>query len=78
MAALLPADEADPLGPALEWAVAHLREPLTVDKPARRARMSARTFHRHFTRAVGVSPTAYRARFPGAALTPSGPPSTGR
>ncbi|MCX2180984.1 helix-turn-helix domain-containing protein [Streptomyces sp. SKN60] len=128
----LPAEPADPFGPALQWAVEHLHEPLTVEELARRARMSARTFHRrvreahgttplrwlldqrvaraqtllestdlpverigeasglgsaanlrrHFTRAVGVSPTAYRtayrARFTGAALRPSGPPSTGR
>ncbi|MGO4629881.1 GlxA family transcriptional regulator [Streptomyces sp. 2RAF24] len=119
----LPADGEDTLGPALQWALERLGEPLTVDQLARRARMSARTFHRrvrevhgttplqwlleqrvaraqtlleatdlpvervgeesglgsaanlrrHFTRTVGVSPTAYRRSF-----TPSGPPSRAR
>ncbi|MEU8524369.1 MULTISPECIES: GlxA family transcriptional regulator [Streptomyces] len=123
VASPVPADEADTLGPALQWALEHLHEPLTVDGLARRARMSARTFHRrvrethgttplqwlleqrvaraqtllestdlpverigeesglgsaanlrrHFTRTVGVSPTAYRRSF-----TPSGPPSRAR
>ncbi|MFG3347005.1 GlxA family transcriptional regulator [Streptomyces sp. NPDC048018] len=120
---LPPAGEPDTLGPALQWAVEHLHEPLSVDELARRAHMSPRTFHRrvretqgttplqwllgqrvaraqallestdlpveqigarsglgtsanlrrHFTRAVGVSPTAYRAGF-----RPSGPPSRDR
>ncbi|MEV5968567.1 helix-turn-helix domain-containing protein [Streptomyces sp. NPDC051921] len=122
-APLPPAEAPDTLGPALQWAVEHLHEPLSVDELARRAHMSPRTFHRrvrethgttplqwllgervarartllestdlpveqvgersglgtaanlrrHFTRAVGVSPTAYRAGF-----RPSGPPSRGR
>ncbi|MFF8598785.1 GlxA family transcriptional regulator [Streptomyces sp. NPDC015232] len=122
-APVLPADAPDGLGAALQWALEHLDEPLTVDGLARRALMSPRTFHRrvrevhgttplrwlldqrvararallestdlpvervgeasglgsaanlrrHFTRAVGVSPTAYRRSF-----TPSGPPSRGR
>ncbi|MFJ9808166.1 GlxA family transcriptional regulator [Streptomyces sp. NPDC101158] len=122
-APLPPAEEPDTLGPALQWAVEHLHEPLSVDELARRAHMSPRTFHRrvretqgttplqwllgqrvaraqallestdlpveqigersglgtsanlrrHFTRAVGVSPTAYRAGF-----RPSGPPSRDR
>ncbi|MGW0117543.1 GlxA family transcriptional regulator [Streptomyces sp. NPDC003327] len=119
----LPPSDEESLGPVLDWARAHLREPLSVDGLARRARMSPRTFHRrvreahgttplqwllaqrvararallestdlpverigeesglgsaanlrrHFTRAVGLSPTAYRAGF-----RPSGPPSTVR
>ncbi|MEU8757987.1 helix-turn-helix domain-containing protein [Streptomyces sp. NPDC048659] len=122
-APLPPAERPDELGPVLHWALEHLHEPLTVDRLARRARMSPRTFHRrvretrgttplqwlleqrvaraqsllestdlpverigeqsglgsaanlrrHFTRTVGVSPTAYRAGF-----TPSGPPSRAR
>ncbi|GAA2786956.1 GlxA family transcriptional regulator [Streptomyces showdoensis] len=123
LGAPLPAGGADTLGPALDWALERLGEPLTVELLARRARMSPRTFHRrvrevhgttplqwlleqrvaraqtllestdlpverigeesglgsaanlrrHFTRAVGLSPTAYRRSF-----TPSGPPSRGR
>ncbi|WP_128977312.1 GlxA family transcriptional regulator [Streptomyces roseicoloratus] len=121
----LPPSGEDGLGAALQWAVEHLHEPLTVEELARRAHMSPRTFHRrvreahgttplqwllgervarartllestdlpvervagesglgsaanlrrHFTRALGVSPGGYRRAF---ALTPSGPPSTGR
>jgi transcriptional regulator GlxA family with amidase domain len=105
----------DRLGPALDWARAHLDEPLTVQDLARESGLSARqlarrmhaeagltplgwlhrqritraqdllerteasveqvatqcgmgtatTLRRHFQRAVGVSPTAYRAAFRG-------------
>jgi len=103
----------DRLGPALDWARAHLDEPLTVHDLARESGLSTRqlarrmqaetglaplgwlhqqrltraqdllerteasveqiaarcgmstatTLRRHFHRAVGVSPTAYRAAF---------------
>ena len=39
----------------LEWAAAHLDEPLTVDALARHAAMSRRTFTRHFRRATGAT-----------------------
>lgn len=52
----LPADGADPLGPALQWALERLHEPLTVDELARRARMSPRTFHRRMREAHGTTP----------------------
>ncbi|CAM4459952.1 helix-turn-helix domain-containing protein [Nocardia ninae] len=47
--------EAD-LGPALEWAIAHLDQPLTVEALAARATMSPRTFHRRMRQSIGVTP----------------------
>ncbi|MBT2397696.1 helix-turn-helix domain-containing protein [Streptomyces sp. ISL-100] len=44
------------LGPALQWATAHLHEPLTVDGMARRARMSPRTFYRRLQESTGTTP----------------------
>ncbi|MBF6125298.1 GlxA family transcriptional regulator [Nocardia brasiliensis] len=44
------------LGPVLEWAGAHLDEPLTVDQLAARAAMSPRTFHRRVQQSIGVTP----------------------
>ncbi|GAA5081021.1 helix-turn-helix domain-containing protein [Nocardia iowensis] len=47
--------EAD-LGPTLEWAAAHLDEPLTVELLAARAAMSPRTFHRRLRQSIGATP----------------------
>lgn len=44
------------LSPVLDWAVARLGDRLTVSGMAARARMSPRTFARHFTAEVGASP----------------------
>ncbi|WP_280483794.1 helix-turn-helix domain-containing protein [Nocardia farcinica] len=52
----VPADPRDDLGPVLQWAAAHLDQPLTVDLLAARANMSTRTFHRRLQRAGGVTP----------------------
>lgn len=54
----LPVPEADDdsLGPALQWASAHLDRPLTVDDLAGRAGMSVRTFVRRFGAATGTTP----------------------
>jgi AraC family transcriptional activator FtrA len=41
---------------AMDWAVAHLAEPIRVDDLARRAFMSPRTFTRRFAEATGTSP----------------------
>jgi AraC family transcriptional regulator, transcriptional activator FtrA len=41
---------------SMDWALAHLAEPITVRTLARRAHMSDRTYLRHFTRATGTSP----------------------
>lgn len=47
---------ADGLAPTLDWALARLDEPLTVDRLARQAHMSPRTFNRRFTAQVGTTP----------------------
>ncbi|MET8088690.1 helix-turn-helix domain-containing protein [Micromonospora sp. NPDC005220] len=41
---------------SIDWALAHLAEPLTVAELAGRAHMSSRTYLRHFARATGTSP----------------------
>lgn len=52
----VPETDDDSLGPALQWATAHLSEPLTVDDMARRARMSPRTFYRRLQESTGTTP----------------------
>lgn len=49
----------DGLGSALEWARAHLDEPLTVDDLARRAALSSRQLSRRMAAEVGVAPLAW-------------------
>jgi transcriptional regulator GlxA family with amidase domain len=44
------------LAEVLDWAVAHLDEPLTVTDLAGRARMSPRSFARHFGTTTGTTP----------------------
>jgi AraC family transcriptional regulator, transcriptional activator FtrA len=44
------------LAPVLDWAAGRLREPITVQDLAAQARLSPRTFARHFHQQVGVSP----------------------
>ncbi|CAL9581686.1 HTH-type transcriptional activator RhaS [Streptomyces sp. enrichment culture] len=44
------------LGPVLDWARAHLDQPLTIEDLARRAAMSLRTFHRRLRAATGTTP----------------------
>jgi transcriptional regulator GlxA family with amidase domain len=46
----------DELGPTLDWAVEHLDEELTVERLARRAAMSPRTFARRFKATTGTTP----------------------
>jgi AraC family transcriptional activator FtrA len=46
----------DGVARAMAWALDHLTEPLTVDALAARARMSPRSFLRHFARHTGTSP----------------------
>jgi transcriptional regulator GlxA family with amidase domain len=47
------------LAPVLDWAVAHLEDPLTIGDLAERAGMSVRTFGRHFAALVGATPLAW-------------------
>lgn len=47
---------------SVDWALAHLAEPLTVDALARQAHMSPRTYLRHFTRTTGTSPIRWLIR----------------
>ncbi|MGO1052878.1 helix-turn-helix domain-containing protein [Crossiella sp. CA198] len=51
-----PAGQADSLGSVLDWALHRLHEPLTLRQFAERAAMSTRTFGRHFSRQVGLTP----------------------
>jgi len=46
----------------LSWLHAHYEEPLQVDDLARRANMSASTFHEHFKRNTLASPVQYIKR----------------
>ncbi|MFI7453618.1 transcriptional regulator FtrA [Nonomuraea sp. NPDC049714] len=46
----------DRVARSMAWALANLPSPITVDALARQARMSARTYLRHFTRSTGTTP----------------------
>jgi AraC family transcriptional regulator, transcriptional activator FtrA len=52
----MPRGEADTLGPLLDWALANLDEPLTLDDLARRASVSTRTLVRRFQATTGTTP----------------------
>jgi AraC family transcriptional regulator, transcriptional activator FtrA len=52
----LPREQADTLGPLLDFALAHLDEPLTLDDLADRAHISVRTLVRRFRAATGTTP----------------------
>jgi transcriptional regulator GlxA family with amidase domain len=52
----MPRGETDTLGPLLDWALANLGEPLTLDDMARRASVSTRTLVRRFQAATGTTP----------------------
>lgn len=52
----MPARPEDDLGPVLQWALAHLDRPITVDTLAARANMSTRTLHRRLQQTVGLTP----------------------
>ncbi|MEV4136224.1 helix-turn-helix domain-containing protein [Dactylosporangium sp. NPDC049742] len=59
----MPADVGDDrIARSVDWALAHLAEPLSVDVLARQAHMSPRTYLRHFTRATGTSPIRWLIR----------------
>ena len=48
--------DADGIAHSLEWALKHLASPIAVADLARAARMSQRSYLRHFARATGTSP----------------------
>ncbi|MBG0830442.1 helix-turn-helix domain-containing protein [Planomonospora sp. ID67723] len=55
-AAVAPVTDDDAVAAAMTWALGHLSEPITVAGLAEVARMSQRTFIRHFGRQTGTSP----------------------
>jgi transcriptional regulator GlxA family with amidase domain len=55
-------DGTDPLAATLDWALARLHEPLTVEVLARRALMSPRTFARRFRSVTGTTPLQWLLR----------------
>jgi AraC family transcriptional activator FtrA len=50
------APDDDGVARSMDWALAHLTQPITVETLARSARMSSRTYLRHFARSTGTSP----------------------
>ena len=52
----VPVDGSPNLGPAMDWARAHLELPLTVEDLAHQALMSPRTFARRFRETTGTTP----------------------
>jgi transcriptional regulator GlxA family with amidase domain len=55
-------DGGDPLAATLDWAIANLHEPLSVETMARRALMSPRTFARRFRAVAGTTPLQWVLR----------------
>jgi transcriptional regulator GlxA family with amidase domain len=47
---------ADAFGPLIEWVLANLHKPLTVEQLADRSGMAPRSFHRHFTARTRLTP----------------------
>ncbi|WP_433272449.1 helix-turn-helix domain-containing protein [Actinosynnema sp. CS-041913] len=56
IAVSVPDNDNDGLGPLLHWATENLDQPLTVEMPARKAGMSARTFVRRFHDTTTTTP----------------------
>ncbi|MGP3974218.1 GlxA family transcriptional regulator [Streptomyces sp. 8N114] len=52
----VPATDDQGLAPVLDWARAHLDQPLTTEDLARRAMVSRRTFYRRLQQATGTTP----------------------
>lgn len=53
------ADAQGQMGETLAWATQHLHEPIYVEQLARRARMSQRSFTRHFRKRTGTTVTQW-------------------
>jgi len=47
---------ADAFGPLIEWVLANLHKPITVEQLADRSGMAPRSFHRHFTARTRLTP----------------------
>ncbi|WP_040729674.1 GlxA family transcriptional regulator [Nocardia tenerifensis] len=52
----VPKQSYDELAPAMDWALRHLDEPITVEQLARQANLGVRTLNRHFRSRVGTNP----------------------
>jgi AraC family transcriptional regulator, transcriptional activator FtrA len=52
----MPARASETLGPVLDWALAHLDRPLSLDELARHGAMSVRTLVRRFQASTGTTP----------------------
>jgi AraC family transcriptional activator FtrA len=55
-AAVRPVGQDDAVARSLEWALGHLSEPIAIADLAAVARMSTRSYLRHFARATGTTP----------------------
>ena len=54
-----PRADDDPIGSTVAWALEHLGEPLPVERLARTAQMSTRSFIRAFRESTGIAPAAW-------------------
>ena len=54
-----PRADDDPIGSTAAWALEHLGEPLPVERLARTAQMSTRSFIRAFRESTGIAPAAW-------------------
>lgn len=55
----VPKSSYDNLAPAMDWALEHLDEPITVEDLAGHAHLCVRTLNRHFHARVGTNPLAW-------------------
>jgi transcriptional regulator GlxA family with amidase domain len=62
IAHVAPSSDGSSLEPLMHWLEAHLGEPLTLAKIARRAALSVRSLNRHFRAQTGTTPLQYLLR----------------
>jgi AraC family transcriptional regulator, transcriptional activator FtrA len=60
--AIRPKRETPTIAAAMDWALTHLHQPLTVTQLAHHARLAERTFLRHFQAEVGTTPHQWLVR----------------
>jgi AraC family transcriptional regulator, transcriptional activator FtrA len=60
--AVRPTRETPTIAAAMDWALVHLDQPLTVAQLARQAQLAERTFLRHFYAEVGTTPHRWLTR----------------